>query len=106
MLPKPNKQFSAACRWFVIGYQEGLKEGLDKIIDREFELFLSLNKKPQMYSFTLKALLNEHNKFFSDRLQSVTSILKIASVQKYRYAFVTQTGVPMIAEPILKTDVR
>jgi len=96
----------AACRWFVIGYQEGLKEGLDEIIDREFDLFLSLNKKPQMYSLTLRALLNAHNKSFSDRLQIVASILKIASVQKYRYAFVTQTMVPMIAEPILKTDVK
>lgn len=72
----------AACRWLVIGYEQGLKEKLNIAIDEAFKL--CSQSDPETYSATILFILERHSKrAFSDRFHIFNAILNIKGVQDY-----------------------
>lgn len=73
----------AAARWLTLGYEAGLKEDLDSIMDSQFKQYVKAAQIPTHFSLTLKKLLEIHNKKSTDRLEVVEAILKIEGAQEY-----------------------
>lgn len=75
----------AACRWLVIGYEQGLREGLNNIIDKEFKLFLA--SQPEFFAPTFVSMLEKHKSSASDQFHVFNAILKLEGVHEYLHLF-------------------
>ncbi|MBS4168083.1 hypothetical protein [Parachlamydia sp. AcF125] len=72
----------AHARWLTVGYEQGLKEGLDKIVDQGF-LKAAKMETLQIHSVFLM-LMNLHAKKYSDRAKVVNHILDLKGIKAYK----------------------
>ncbi|WP_059360143.1 hypothetical protein [Parachlamydia acanthamoebae] len=72
----------ACCRWMTIGYERGLKEGLDELIDKGF--LLQAKAKPPLANPVFIMLLNNHMNKYTDRAEVVNHILNLQGVKSYK----------------------